>query len=103
MPVDQINQSAELSGDEQQTAAQAQEYQSGELAPAIITSARVWKPDDIKRVDATMIGTITDLVNTVSVTDEAARRFSILQCWQERHFDRGYQYLEESGKGGWSI
>ena len=103
MPVDQIDQSAELSGDEQQTAAQAQEYQPGELAPAIITSAKVWKPDDIKKADATMIGTIQDLVNTVSVTDEAARRFSILQCWQERHFDRGYQYLEESGKGGWSI
>ena len=103
MPVDFVEQSAELNPEESETAAQAQEYQPGELAPAIITSAKVWKPDDIKKADATLMGTLTDLVNTCSTTDEAARRFQVLRTWQARHFDNGFQYLEESQGGGWSI
>lgn len=100
MPFDQINQGTELTPEEQQTAQSAQQYKPGELAPAIITSARVWKPDELKKQDPTLIHTLMELVNRCSVTDEAARRFSILQCWQERHFDRGYQFLENSSNGG---
>ena len=103
MPFDQINQGTELTPEEQQTAQSAQQYKPGELAPAIITSARVWKPDELKKQDPTLIHTLMELVNRCSVTDEAARRFSILQCWQERHFDRGYQFLENSSNGGWSV
>ena len=104
MPYDNVMPPGDLTPDEQDAAATAQQYKPGELAPAIITTARIWKPDDIKKVDPTLTGTLTELVNRCSVTDEAARRFSILQCWQERHFDRGYQYLrEDASNGGWSI
>lgn len=103
MPYDMIDQPGDLTPDEQEAAATAQQYKPGELAAAIITTARIWKPDDIKNVDATITQTLTELVNRCSVTDEAARRFSILQCWQERHFDRGYQYLTDASNGGWSI
>ena len=103
MPYDTIKEPGDLTPDEQEAAATAQQYKPGELSPAIITTARIWKPDDIKKVDSTITQTLTELVNRCSVTDEAARRFSILQCWQERHFDRGYQYLVDSSNGGWSI
>lgn len=81
----------------------AQEYQPGELAPAIITSEKVWKPDDLKKQDSTLLNVLQSMAETVSVADEAARRFSVLQCWEARHMDRGYQYLEDNGAGGWRI
>lgn len=84
-------------------AQQAQEYYPGEIAPAIITSAQMWKPDDIRKEDPSLLAVFNTLCDTVSNTDEAARRFSVLQCWQERHFDRGYQYLEGSQLGGWNV
>jgi hypothetical protein len=106
MPTDivQMPSSAnDLGQEEQEELSVAEEYEPGELAPSIYTTEMVWKPDDIKKEDPTIIGLLTTLVNTVSTTDEAARRFSVLQCWQERHFDRGYQYLEGSQNGGWNV
>jgi len=73
------------------------------LPPSIVTQAQKWKPDDLDKVDKTMKSVITSLVEACSATDEAARRFSVLQTWEARHMDRGYQYLEEDGKGGWKI
>lgn len=89
--------------EERQDAEKSQEYQPGELAPAIVTGQKVWKPDDLKKEDGALIGTLTDLVETCAIADEAARRFSVLQTWEARHFDRGYQHLEEGEKGGWRI
>lgn len=85
---------------EQAEVAQAQEYQPGELAPCIVTSQKIWKPEDLKAIG--LDGVIKELVKTVSNTDEAARRFQVLQTWEMRHVDRGYQYLE-GDKGGWRI
>lgn len=80
---------------------EVEEYAPGELAPSIITTQKVWRPDDLKAKDLT--GAIEALFKSCSDTDEAARRFSVVQTWQDRHFDRGYQHLDGDGKGGWSI
>src|SRR5882724_10535451 len=93
----------DLQVEQQQEIAQAQEYKPGELAPSIVTQAQKWKPDDLDKVDKTMKSVITSLVEACSAPDEAARCFSVLQTWEARHMDRGYQYLEEDGKGGWKI
>jgi hypothetical protein len=79
---------------------EAQEYAPGELAPVIVTSQKVWKPDDLPR---DIVQVITTLSQICSTTDEAARRFSVLQTWEMRHMDRGYQYLEPDQRGGWKI
>lgn len=79
----------------------APEYRPGELATSIVTQSKVWKPGDFK--DKTFVGVITDLIQACSVTDEAARRFSVLSTWEQRHMDRGYQYLQDNGSGGWKI
>lgn len=93
----------ELQAGQQDDIAEAQEYKPGELAPSIITQAQVWKPTDLDKIDNTMKSVITSLVEACSATDEAARRFSVLQTWEARHMDRGYQYLEDDGNGGWKI
>ena len=102
---EQVSQSADLAPGEQEEAAVAQEYQPGELAPAIVTSAKVWKPADIEAVDKALCQVFITLSEGCSQADEAARRFSVLQVWEERHMDRGYQYLESQpgGGGGWQI
>src|SRR6202012_3284280 len=80
---------------------QAQEYKPGELAPAICTQAKIWKPDDFQ--DKTISNTLMELVKQCSNTDEAARRFHVVQTWGDRHMDRGYQHLEGTEKGGWAV
>lgn len=80
---------------------EAEEYAPGELAETIVTPSKVWKPGDFQ--DATTVGVITSLVKSVSNADEAARRFQVLQTWEMRHMDRGYQYLDGDGNGGWRI
>jgi len=100
---DQVSQSADLNPDEAQKAEVAEEYAPGELAPSIITSQKVWKPEDVEKVDKALIGVFTALSEQCSQADEAARRFSVLQVWEERHMDRGYQYLESGTAGGWQI
>lgn len=90
--------------DESSAIAEAQVYAPGELAPSIVVpdNIRVWKPDDFE--DKGFPGVIQTLVKSVSNADEAARRFQVLQSWELRHMDRGYQYLESDSKnGGWSI
>ena len=79
---------------------EAEEYAPGELAPVIVTSAKVWKPDELPK---DIVQVITTLAQICSTTDEAARRFSVLQTWEMRHMDRGYQYLEPDQRGGWKI
>lgn len=104
MPVEEVVYT-DLNAEDKETAAVAEEYKPGELAPSIVTDQKVWKPADFESLGKkTFIGTLTDLVNTCATTDEAARRFSVLQTWESRHMDRGYQYLEAQGdKGGWGI
>ncbi len=80
---------------------EVEEYAPGELAPSIVTTQKVWRPDELKAKDLT--GAIEALFKSGSDTDEAARRFSVVQTWQDRHFDRGYQHLDGDGKGGWTI
>lgn len=91
----------DLNTEEQEQSAQAQEYKPGELAPVIVTTAKVWKPADF--TDKTAVAMITDLVEGCSKTDEAARRYSVVDTWEARHIDRGHQYLIDDGKGGWKI
>ncbi len=81
---------------------EAEEYVAGELAPNIITSSKVFKPDDLDKLDATLQQTIMGIIESCSQADSAARRFNVLQVWEGRHFDRGYQYLEDN-KGGWQV
>ncbi len=100
---EQVSQSADLNIDESNKAAKAEEYQPGELAPSIITAAQVWKPADVEKVDKALSNVFTTLAESCSQADEAARRFSVLQVWEERHMDRGYQYLEGGQGGGWEI
>jgi hypothetical protein len=71
------------------------------LAPSIVTQAQVWKPEDFD--DPTLIETIKSIITGYSTSDEAARRFSVLRCWEERIYDNGFQYLEEGQNGGWQI
>lgn len=90
--------------DETSAIQEAEVYKPGELAPSIVIpeNVRIWKPDDFE--DKGFPGVIQTLVKAVSNADEAARRFQVLQSWELRHIDRGYQYLEADGKnGGWSI
>jgi hypothetical protein len=100
---EQVSQSADLKPGDQETAAVAQEYQPGELVPAIITDQKVWKPADLEKIDNTLCSIPITLSESCSQADEAARRFSVLQVWEERHMDRGYQYLEGGQNGGWQI
>lgn len=80
----------------------AEEYQPGELAPSIVTDAKVWKPTDFK--DQTIIPTIKSLFEKCAIADEAARRFNVLETWEIRHFDRQHQYLKaEKGTGAWQV
>jgi hypothetical protein len=96
-------QSSDLNVARSADVAQAEEYAPGELAPAIITSAKVWKPADVEKVDKALSSVFIMLSEQCSQADEAARRFSVLQVWEERHMDRGYQYLESAQGGGWGI
>jgi hypothetical protein len=81
--------------------AQAIEYQPGELAPVIVTDTKVWQPKDL---DATMKGVITKLFQSLTIADESARRYNVLETWEMRHFDRQHQYLRaEKGTGAWQI
>lgn len=90
---------------DQATAAEdiAKEYAPGELTPSIVTSQNVWKPDDVEKVEKGLSSIFTELSEQCSQADEAARRFSVLQVWEERHMDRGYQYLESASGGGWQV
>jgi len=101
--MEQASQIADLNPEESNKAAVAEEYQPGELAPSIITSETVWKPADIEKVDKALTSVFVTMAECGSQADEAARRFSVLQVWEERHMDRGYQYLEAAQNGGWSI
>ena len=47
---EQVSQSADVAPGEQEAVAVAQEYQPGELTPAIVTSQQVWKPADIEQL-----------------------------------------------------
>lgn len=82
------------------------EYRPGDLAPAIVTPSKVWKPESKLQdevIDESVISCLKSLVETVSEGDQAARRTSVLQTWEERHFDRGYQFLDAATDGGWKI
>jgi hypothetical protein len=80
----------------------AEEYQPGELAPSLVTDAKVWKPADFK--DVTIPDVLKSLFEKCAIADEAARRYSVLETWEMRHFDRQHQYLEaEKGTGNWQI
>lgn len=80
----------------------AEEYQLGELAPSIVTDAKVWKPADFK--DPTLIEVLKGLFQKCAIADEAARRYQVLETWEMRHFDRQHQYLQaEKGTGQWQI
>jgi len=80
----------------------AEEYQPGELAPCIVTDAKVWKPADF--TDQTIIPTLKSLFEKCAIADEAARRFNVLETWEMRHYDRQHQYLKaERGTGGWQV
>jgi hypothetical protein len=98
-----MDQSSDLNVAETAEVAQAEEYAPGELAPAIITNQKVWKPADVEKVDKALSNVFIMLSEQCSQADEAARRFSVLQVWEERHMDRGYQYLEGAQGGGWQI
>ena len=79
-----------------------QDYVPGKLAPAIITSSQIYKPDDLDKLDPTLQQTIQSIIEFCSQADSAARRFNVLQVWENRHIDRGYQYLEDN-RGGWAV
>ena len=80
----------------------AEEYQPGELAPSLVTDAKVWKPADF--TDQTIIAVLKGLFEKCAIADEAARRYQVLETWEMRHFDRQHQYLEaERGTGNWQI
>lgn len=74
----------------------------GTLSSVIVTQSKVWKPEDFQD-DPTIKETIKSLVTNYANTDEASRRFSVLCCWEERHYDRGWQFLEEGNGGGWQF
>jgi hypothetical protein len=74
----------------------------GQIASVIVTQSTVYKPDDFKD-DPSLMETIKSLTTGYAASDEASRRFSVLCCWEERHYDRGWQYLEEGNKGGWQF
>jgi hypothetical protein len=81
------------------TTDKAQEYKPGELGPAIVTSSTIYKPDDLKKLSPTLEGVITGLLDSIGNQDIAPRRLNILQVWEARLFDRGYQYLD-GGRDG---
>ncbi|MFP5230781.1 MAG: hypothetical protein ACLGXA_24455 [Acidobacteriota bacterium] len=92
-----------LTGDdadeEQETA--AREYAPGELAPSIVTKSKVWKPADLEKQG--MLNVILDLLRNCFSSDEAPRRWQVLETWEARLFDRGYQHLEGTKEGGWRV
>ncbi len=81
---------------------QGQQYVPGEIAPAIVTSSYAWKPGD-SELPPGLIGKLTTIFENCGEADQAARRVHVLQVWESRHMDRGYQYLDSDVKGGWKI
>lgn len=77
-------------------------YVPGEIAPAIITKSRIWKPGD-PDLQPSILGKLTTVFENCGEADQAARRVHVLQCWENRHMDRGYQYLDSDPNGGWKI
>ena len=77
------------------------DYEQAPIVSVIVTQSKVWKPDDFE--DKTVIETIKSLILSYGHSDESARRFDVLNCWEARHFDRGWQYLLEGRDGTWSV
>lgn len=88
-------------GSQDDQVAVAQEYAPGELAPCIVTRSKVWKPADLEKEG--MTGVITDLLRSCFTTDEAPRRWQVLENWEARMMDRGFQHLEGTKEGGWRV
>lgn len=83
------------------TIPQAEEYAPGEIVPALVTKSRVWKPDELR--DEGILGCIESLLKSCFQTDEAPRRWQVVETWEARMLDRGYQHLEATREGGWSV
>lgn len=79
----------------------AREYAPGELAPSIVTKSKVWKPDELR--DEDMLDVITGLLRSCFESDEPCRRWQVLETWELRMSDRGYQHLESTSEGGWRV
>jgi hypothetical protein len=91
---EELEQSAEETLDAQD---EAQEYAPGELAPCIVTQAKVWKSDDLKREN--LLEPIRGLIKSLPLDGDLARRFNVLETWEARLMDRGHQHLSAEGEG----
>lgn len=91
---DTVEQSAEETVDSQD---EAQEYAPGELAPCIVTQAKVWKSDDLKREG--LLEPLKALIASLPGNNDLARRFAVLETWKARLFDRGHQHNVSDGEG----
>lgn len=79
----------------------AEEYAPGELAPSIVAKSKVWKPADLEQEG--MLHCILSLLRSCFTTDESPRRWQVLETWEARMMDRGYQHLEATKEGGWRV
>ena len=79
---------------------EAQEYAPGELAPCIVTTAKVWKSDDLKREN--LLEPIRGLIKSLPGDSDMARRFQILSTWEQRLQDRGHTHNSSDGEG-WTV
>jgi hypothetical protein len=92
-----MSEELEQSVDQIEDAPAAEEYAPGELAPCIVTQARVWKPDDLKREG--LLDPLKSLIASLPGVDDLARRFAVLETWEARLFDRGHQHNVADGEG----
>src|ERR1700728_1188105 len=95
------NQDTDLVDGDAEPEVVAREYAPGELAPSIITKSKVWKPDELR--DEDMLDVITALLRSCFESDEPCRRWQVLETWELRMSDRGYQHLESTSEGGWRV
>jgi hypothetical protein len=94
---DTLEQSEDVTVDAQD---EAQEYAPGELAPCIVTTAKVWKSDDLKSEG--LLEPIKSLIKSLPGDADMARRFQVLSTWEARLQDRGHTHNSSDGEG-WTV
>src|ERR1700723_2793947 len=62
-----------------------------------------YSPEPFAKLSPEAKSALLQLDLTTDKVDVAARRWEVEQCWQQIHFDRGYQHLFHSSKGGWVL
>lgn len=72
-------------------------------SPLGVYASFPYSPEPFAELSEVARGALMQLDIVATKADVAARRLEIEQAWESCHFDRGYQHLLRSRKGGWEL